>query len=86
VRKNDFFKILKTLKKQLQEKEKVTPYNSTIFENKTKQTYCTCKDSHGESKYLYTSQKELEYVLSSKELTLQTYPCQFEKGWHITKG
>lgn len=86
MRKTDFFKKLESLKAVLKEKEKQTSDFSLDFDTPTDRTYCNCKDSNGESKYLYSSKKELEYVLSTQTISLQAYPCPIEKGWHVTKG
>jgi len=86
VRKTDFLKTLKSLKSALKEKEKHTSNFFPDVDTPTDRMYCNCKDSNGESKYLYTSKKELEYVLSTQTLSLQAYPCPIEKGWHVTKG
>lgn len=81
----DFLKSLKTLKSRLN-KSKEKPYYSTpARDNHKEKTYCTCKDSTGEPKYLYTSQNELEYILTSTNISLKVYPCPYEKGWHLTK-
>ena len=83
---SDFLRSLKTLKSRLlQSQKKPHFFNATKNTNKEK-TRCTCKDSSGESKYLYTSQKEVEYMLTAKNISLQAYPCPYEKGWHLTKG
>ena len=83
---SDFLRSLKTLKSRLlQSQKKPHFFNATENGNKEK-TYCTCKDSSGESKYLYTSQKEVEYMLTAKDISLQVYPCPYEKGWHLTKN
>lgn len=64
-------------------KQKSHPYS---LEQTSTKTYCCCKDSNGESKYLYHSQKEIEYILTSKQVSLTSFHCPYEKGWHITKG
>ena len=80
---SDFLAALKTLKSHYEKRRnKQTPY-ATL---EKQQKHCICKDSSGESKYLYASQKEMEYLLSSKFIRLQSYPCPYEKGWHLTKG
>ena len=83
---SDFLKALKTLKSHfLSNKNKHKPL--TVPKDDTShKIYCSCKDSNGESKYLYTSQKEIEYLLASKNISLYSYPCPYEKGWHLTKG
>lgn len=86
MKKTDFIKKLKSLKAELKAKEKHTSNFSPDVDTLPKRAYCNCKDSNGESKYLYTSKKELEYVLSTQTLSLQAYPCPIEKGWHVTKG
>jgi len=80
----DFLKSLKTLKSRLLQ------YKTTeIYIENTSQTRevtpCTCTDAQGEVKYLYSSQKELSYLLSKKDIKLYAYPCPYEKGWHLTK-
>jgi len=77
-----FLKSLKALKSHLSKKKPSHFYNYHGSEDKT---ICTCKDSNGEFKYLYTSQDELEYMLSSKSVALKSYPCPYVKGWHLTK-
>ena len=83
---SDFLKALKTLKSHLLTTKNREKSLCTPKENASHKIYCTCKDSNGESKYLYTSQKEIEYLLASKTISLSTYPCPYEKGWHLTKG
>ncbi len=80
---SDFLKTLKTLKSRLSHTQKKPHFFNA--ETDQEKNYCTCKDSSGESKYLYTSQKEIEYILASKNISLQVYPCPYEKGWHVTK-
>ncbi|HHD78324.1 MAG TPA: hypothetical protein ENK98_01595 [Epsilonproteobacteria bacterium] len=80
----DCLTTLKSLKKhylKTQRKKSHFP----IYEA-TENVVCTCTDSNGNPKYLYTSQKEIEYILSSKSINLKSYPCPYEKGWHLTKG
>jgi len=74
------------LESRLTESKKKPHFFTMITEENREKVYCTCKDSNGESKYLYSSQKELEYMLSSKSITLHAYPCPYEKGWHLTKN
>ena len=83
---SDFLKSLKTLKSRLLHTQKNTHFFHTVRDTHKEKISCTCQDSSGESKYLYTSQKELEYILSSKTTNLHAYPCPYEKGWHLTKG
>jgi len=83
---SDFLKSLKTLKSRLLHTQKKHHFFHAEVEVKKEKSYCICKDSSGESKYLYTSQKELEYILSSTSTSLHSYPCPYEKGWHLTKG
>ncbi len=81
---SDFLTALKMLKSHL-----LTTQKNTLViprEEISNKVYCTCKDSNGENKYLYTSHKELEYLLASKTISLYAYPCPYEKGWHLTKG
>lgn len=82
---SDFLKSLKTLKRELLYTQKKDHFFDVVINKKKEKSYCICKDSTGESKYLYTSQKELEYMLSSKSTSLHSYPCPYEKGWHLTK-
>jgi len=83
---SSFLKTLKTLKSRLQLKQKKHSPYQYLNEKKKEDIYCTCTDSHGEAKYLYRTKKELEYILSSKSISLTTYPCPDVKGWHLTKG
>ncbi len=83
---SDFLKALKTLKSRLLTTKRTKNFLSIPKENSSHKIYCTCKDSNGEKKYLYTSQKEIEYLLAGKNISLYSYPCPYEKGWHITKG
>jgi len=83
---SDFLKTLKTLKSRLltnrnKQKSLIIPKDDTSHK-----IYCTCKDANGENKYLYTSQKEIEYLISSKNISLYAYPCPYEKGWHLTRS
>ena len=83
---SDFLKALKTLKSQpIANKNKDKTF-TVPKEDMSQKIYCSCKDSNGENKYLYTSQKEIEYLLASKNILLYSYPCPYEKGWHLTKG
>ena len=83
---SDFLRSLKTLKSRIiQSQQKPHFFNAVPDEDKDI-TYCSCKDSFGEPKYLYTSQKEVDYMLSSKNISLKIYPCPYEKGWHLTKN
>jgi hypothetical protein len=81
---SDFLKPLKTLKSRLKKPKKTTRIFPTEDSDEDN-SYCTCKDSSGEFKYLYTSQDEIDYILSSKSISLKVYPCPYEKGWHLTK-
>lgn len=83
---SDFLKALKTLKSHLQSKDNKEKTLTIPKNDRSNKMYCTCKDSNGESKYLYTSQKEIEYLLASKSITLYYYPCPYEKGWHLTRS
>ena len=82
---SDFLRSLKTLKSRLLQTQKKHHFFNAVANEDKEKIYCTCKDSSGESKYLYTSQKELDYMLSSNITTLHSYPCPYEKGWHLTK-
>lgn len=82
----DFIKSLKSIKNhiiQTQNKPK-----KIIFRHKenTAKNLCACTDWEGRTKYLYHSQEEIEYILASKEVSLTSYHCSYEKGWHLTKG
>ncbi|MDQ7083929.1 MAG: hypothetical protein Q9M36_02920 [Sulfurovum sp.] len=82
-----FVKSLQTIKRQLLQnkpKRKQSFYDSDTLA--LTQPYCICTDSNGESKYLYYTEKELTYLLSSTKTNLKTYPCPYEKGWHLTKS
>lgn len=83
---SDFLRSLKTLKSRLLLTQKKHHFFHTPTNENKEKMYCTCKDSSGEAKYLYTSQKELEYLLAEKSISLYTYPCPYEKGWHLTKN
>lgn len=86
MKKHDFIKSLQEIKSQIIESQK-KPKNATREKKEShKKGTCSCTDSNGESKYLYHSQQEMEYLLSSKHISLTSYPCPYEKGWHITKG
>jgi len=82
VKHSDFLKSLKSFKSHLFKKQ---PSQSYTHHHKEDKNICTCKDSNGEFKYLYTSKDELEYMLSSKSMALKAYPCPYVKGWHLTK-
>jgi len=82
----DFLRSLKTLKSRLLQSQKKHHFFNASTDDNKENVHCTCKDSSGESKYLYTSQKEIEYMLTAKDISLQAYPCPYEKGWHLTKN
>jgi len=82
----DFLRSLKTLKSRLLDTQKKPSYFNTTLHNNKEKVSCTCKDASGEAKYLYTSKEELAYLLSSKSISLYSYRCPYEKGWHLTKG
>ena len=82
---SDFLNSLKTLKSRFLKIQKKQHFFHTATNENKETIYCTCKDSSGESKYLYTSKKELEYMLSSNAENLHAYHCPYEKGWHLTK-
>jgi len=86
MKRNDFIKSLQNIKKQLLHNEHLKRSLLTPTKKQSIKTTCACKDASGEPKYLYSSKKELEYMLFSKEVKLQSYPCPYEKGWHLTKG
>ncbi len=77
-----FLKSLKILKAQLTQKNQTLKHflHTTISDE-----VCICKDAIGEHKYLYKTKDELEYMLASKTINLKSYPCPYEKGWHLTK-
>jgi len=82
---SDFLTKLKSLKSQLHSKQKkVLPLSDKT--QASKQNVCSCKDASGETKYLYTSKEELNYLLANKSISLYSYPCPYEKGWHLTKS
>lgn len=83
---SDFLRSLKTLKSRLLETKKRHHFCHNPIAKNEEKTYCICKDSSGEAKYLYTSQKEIDYILASKNISLHVYPCPYEKGWHLTKS
>ncbi|MCF6244094.1 MAG: hypothetical protein L3J43_03585 [Sulfurovum sp.] len=79
---HDFLKSLKALKNHFNKKN----ISSTYIHHSSKQkSICICQDSNGEFKYLYKTKDELAYMLASKSINLKSYPCPYEKGWHITK-
>jgi len=86
MKRNDFLKSLQNIKKKLLHNEQLKRTLFTPTKRTQKTNTCICLDSNGDNKYLYSSQKELEYALSAKDLKLQSYPCPYEKGWHLTKG
>jgi hypothetical protein len=86
MKRNDFIKSLQSIKKRLQETKSLHKKYTFIPSSSTKTFHCTCKDANGDAKYLYASQNELDYMLSSKETRLKSYHCPFEKGWHLTRG
>lgn len=81
---DDFLKALKSLKDQ-NTKKPSQKVHYTTSERDEQTPHCIYKDSNGHGKYLYTSQTEIEYILSSNTIKLRSYPCPYEKGWHITK-
>jgi hypothetical protein len=83
VKHTDFLKSLKALKSHFTKKQKPLNYTSYTTNN---ENICICKNSNGEFKYLYKSREELDYMLASKSINLKSYPCPYEKGWHLTKG
>ena len=88
---HDFLISLKKLKNQCSIEEKKERYSFLshkvlqVQEVQPYTTYCSCKGKDGEVKYLYSTQKELEYLLLNKEIKLYTYPCPDEPGWHLSK-
>ena len=83
---SDFLRSLKTLKSRLLHTQKKHHFFNAVRDENKEKIYCTCKDASGEPKYLYTSQKEIDYILTSKNISLNVYPCPYEKGWHLTKN
>ena len=86
MKRTEFIKSLQRLKEQIIQTQKQNRNFMIPTENTHSKSVCTCIDSNGENKYLYSSKEELEYLLSSKHIKLQSYPCPYEKGWHLTKG
>jgi len=86
MKRNDFIKSLQRIKSQIIHAQKKP--DKIILERKeiSKKGVCSCTDSNGERKYLYHSTQELKYLLSSTHIALTSYPCPYEKGWHLTKG
>lgn len=86
MKRNDFIQSLQRIKSQIIDAQKKP--EKIILERKEicKKGVCSCTDSNGERKYLYHSTQELEYLLSSTHISLSSYPCPYEKGWHLTKG
>jgi len=84
---NDFLTSLKSLKSQMLAKERhKQPHYHTSSKELFKQSRCNCTDANGIPKYLYSSTQEIAYMLSAKDISLKSYPCPYEKGWHLTKG
>ena len=81
----DFLKALKNLKSHLLQNKKPTSTQPTSSYYNRQKSLCTCTDAQGEHKYLYSSKKELTYLLSKKDIKLTAYPCPYEKGWHLSK-
>ena len=86
MKRNDFIKSLQIIKSQIIQSQKKPKKITEEMSQETKKVSCSCKDSNGESKYLYSSKKEIEYLLASKTISLQSYACPYEKGWHLTKA
>ena len=86
MKRNEFIKSLQRLKEQIIEAQKQKKNFTLPTENIHSASICSCVDSNGEAKYLYSTKEEVEYLLASKHIRLQNYPCPFEKGWHLTKG
>ena len=79
---SDFLKSLKILKSKLPKKNKRLKH---LLYTSHSHEVCTCQDANGEQKHLYKTKDELEYMLASKSIKLKSYPCPYEKGWHLTK-
>jgi len=80
-----FLKSLKTLKSHLLQQKKSTFLQNPSSYHSRQKSFCTCTDAQGNHKYLYSSEKELSYLLSKKDIKLTAYPCPYEKGWHLSK-
>ena len=50
---------------------------------------CLCRDSRGEFKDIYNTEKEatqqVEYSFKTKRIKLTTYFCPYHQGWHLKK-
>ncbi len=82
----DFIRSLRTIKNHIIHSQEKPRKITLEHKKKNLKSDCTCTDSNGETKYLYHSQQEIEYILASKQVSLTSYPCPYERGWHITKG
>jgi hypothetical protein len=87
MKRNDFRKSLKKIKKGLDPKTDKIVLNELSEHTKVDQGFCSCKDAEGLPKMLYPTLKEAEEELAYlKKNNLRIYPCPSEKGWHLTKG
>ena len=78
----DFLKSLKALKPHCNTKKAPRTYHPKL---RKEDLVCECRDGSGELKTLYKTKDELDYMLSSKSVKLKSFPCPYEKGWHLTK-
>jgi len=81
----DAVKSLKSLKRRLTKKKKTSFCSSWENEDYISKSYCTCKDSHGNPKYLYPTEEALKEIQDNALIKLKSYPCPSEHGWHLTK-
>jgi hypothetical protein len=86
MKRNDYIKSLQAIKKQLIFTKNTDKSFSLHAYKESNPTTCSCVDSDGVQKYLYSSKEDLVYLLSSNHIKLQSYHCPYEKGWHLTKG
>lgn len=87
MKRNELRKSLQKIKKGLKGASKATPKNEVSTQITPHHLFCTCKDTEGLSKMLYSSKQEAEEaIMYGKELNLRIYPCPSENGWHLTKG
>ncbi len=86
MKRTDLKKSLKTIKQQIGSSQpQSTLYDPLQTYNITK-SFCECTDASGHPKMLYKTKKEAIDAIADKSQKLNTYPCPFEKGWHLTKG
>jgi len=57
--------------------------------SKQEDDVCRCQDRYGTFKYLYTSltllKQQQAYWYEKEKITLKSYPCPYQKGWHLTQ-